>query len=312
MKHRILQNGRLTPEFEKQLAEEFDLHFLWKETDPAGFLARHGQEFVGLLTSGGVGADAALIEALPNLKVIASRGVGYEKIDVDRAKLKGVAVSNTPGVLTDCVADLAMGALIAVSRRLCAAGRFVRQGQWIKGKFPLSTRVSGKKLGIVGMGRIGRAIGERAGGFSMEVRYHSRTEKPELEYGFEPSLAGLARWADFLMVCAPGGPETRHLVSAEVLGAIGPSGYLINVARGSLVDEAALVKALVSGQLAGAALDVFENEPHVPVELMGLENVLLLPHIASSTVETFAAMEGLVLDNLRSFFRQGHLISPVQ
>jgi len=310
-KIRLLQNGRLTEEFEIQLAGEFDLSFLWQVPDPEAFLARHGGEFVGLVTSGGPGADAVLIDALPALKVIASRGVGYDKIDIDMAKTRGIAVSNTPGVLTDCVADLAVGALIAVIRRVCEADRFVRDGGWLQTRFPLTTRVNGKKLGIVGMGRIGKAVARRAQGFNMEIRYHSRTRIPESPFGFEPDLTDLAHWADFMVLCVPGGPETHHLVSSEIIGALGPSGTLVNVARGSIVDETALVAALLSGQLAAAALDVYEDEPNVPSELMELPNVVLLPHIASNTTETFEDMENLVLENLKSFFDTGHLLTPV-
>ncbi len=213
--------------------------------------------------------------------------------------------------MTDCVADLAFGALLAVARGLCAADRFVRRGAWEHGRFPLMTRVSGKKLGIVGMGRIGRAVARRAAGFDMEIRYHSRTAIPELPFGFATSLPELARWADFLVVCAPGGAATRHLISAEIITALGPAGFLINIARGSLVDEPALVRALANGQIAGAALDVYENEPHVPEALWTLENVVLLPHIGSGTRETRLVMEDLVLENLRSFFSSGRLLTPV-
>jgi lactate dehydrogenase-like 2-hydroxyacid dehydrogenase len=311
MKKRVLQHGRLTPGFEAQLAAEFDLCPLWQQANPADYLAIHGKEFVGLVTSGVVGADAAMLDAMPALQVIANRGVGCDKIDLDAARRRGIVVSNTPGVLTDCVADLAIGALIAVARKLCVADRFVRQGEWLNRVFPLTTKVSGKKLGIVGMGRIGRAIAQRADGFAMEIRYHSRTELSDLPWSYEPLLPALARWADFLVVSAPGGPQTRHLISAEVIAALGPSSFLINVSRGSLVDESALTEALVAGQIAGAALDVFKKEPKVPERLLALENVVLLPHIASGTIETFAAMENLVLENLRSFFSCGRLLTPV-
>jgi lactate dehydrogenase-like 2-hydroxyacid dehydrogenase len=173
------------------------------------------------------------------------------------------------------------------------------------------TRVSGKKLGVVGMGRIGRAVARRARGFSMEVRYHSRRALPELSHEYEGNLAGLARWADFLVVCTPGGRETRRLVSADILQALGSTGYLINIGRGTIVDESKLVEALSTKTIAGAALDVFENEPRVPQELMSMENVVLLPHIASNTRETFEAMENLVIENLHSFFNSGRVLTPV-
>jgi len=214
-------------------------------------------------------------------------------------------------VLTDCVADLAFGALVAVARRLAAADRFVRRGEWQKGGYPLTTRVSGKRLGIVGFGRIGQAVARRAGGFAMEVRYHSRRPLPDAAAGYVGALPDLAAWADFLAVCVPGGEATRHLISASVLAALGPEGYLVNVARGSVVDEEALVRALEQGKIAGAALDVFQCEPRVPAALIGMDNVVLLPHIASSTRETFAAMEELLLGNLSSFFATGKLLTPV-
>jgi lactate dehydrogenase-like 2-hydroxyacid dehydrogenase len=293
------------------LAGEFDLHALWAEANPKEYLANHGTEFIGLVTSGGVGADKALIAALPSLQVIASRGVGYDKIDLDAARTHGVVVSNTPDVLTDCVADLALGAMISISRKICLADRFVRHGQWLNGKFPLTTRFSGKKLGVVGLGRIGKAIAKRAEGFAMHIRYHARKRVDGSEYDYENSLVRLTEWADFLVICTPGGDQTRHLISKDVLGALGENGFLVNISRGSVVDEEALVSALQNHAIAGAALDVFAKEPQVPAALFDLDNVLLLPHIASSTRETFAAMEGLVLENLRSFFKDGRLLTPV-
>ncbi len=311
LKPAILQNARLSAECEAALAGEFVVHPLWKETDAARFLTKRGGEFVGVVTTAPVGARASLIDALPNLRVIASRGVGYETIDLARARARGVQVSYTPGVLTDCVADLAFGALIANARNLCAADRFVRRGDWRRGRFPLATRVSGKRLGIVGLGAIGRTIARRASGFDMEVRYHNRKSVPDAPYRYEPSLLELARWADFLVIACSGGPQTHHLISAEVIAALGRDAYLVNVSRGTVVDERALVDALVHEHVAGAALDVYEKEPNVPEELLALDNVVLLPHISSSSRETFAAMEALVLANLRSFFTNGKLVTPI-
>lgn len=311
MRTRVLQVGHFTPPMEAALAAEFDVHPLWNESDAAAFLARSGHEFQALTTTGLVGADATLINALPALKLIASRGVGCDKIDLDTARRRGVAVSNTPGVLTDCVADTAFAMVLCAGRNLCTADRFVRRGAWVQGRFPMGTRVSGKRLAIVGLGRIGQAVARRAAGFDMEVRYYGTRRNPDVSYVYEESLLELARWADFLVITAAGGPGTYHLVSAEVIAALGPDGFLVNAARGSIVDEAALVDALLNRRIAGAALDVFENEPHVPPALLGLDNVVLLPHMASSTTETFKAMEDLVLDNLRSFFREGRLLTPV-
>jgi len=311
MKPRILQNGRFTPQGEKKLAADFDLVGLWQQPDPADFLKHRGGEFVGLVTTGPAGASASLIDSLPALRVIATRGVGFDKIDVEAAQNRGIHISNTPDVLTDCVADLAIGALIAVVRGLCSADRFVRRGDWEEQRFPLTTRVSGKKMGIVGMGRIGRAVAMRARCFSMEVRYHSRQVVPGLDCQYESAVLDLARWSDFLVVCVPGGPNTVKLISREVLAALGSNGYLINIARGSVVDERELIEALSARAIGGAALDVFEKEPHVPNELRHLDNVVLLPHIASSTVETFEEMESLVIRNLHSYFETGRLLTPI-
>jgi lactate dehydrogenase-like 2-hydroxyacid dehydrogenase len=299
------------PRLEALLADEYDVRPLPREEDRAGFLAGHGATFDGVVTSAPVGASAALIEALPSLRVIASFGVGFDTIDLDAARRRGVAVSTTPDVLTDCVADLAIGALVAASRGIPAADRFVRRGDWLRERYPLATRVSGKRLGIVGLGRIGQAVARRAAGFDLEIRYHGRAAQAGVVHRFEASLVALARWADFLVLTCAGGPETRRLVSAEVLDALGAKGFLVNVARGSVVDEAALVGALVERRIAGAALDVFEDEPRVPEALLGLDHVVLLPHVGSGTHETREAMAQLVLANLRRFFADGTLVTPL-
>ena len=311
MKPRILQKSAYMPSLEKALAAEFDVHQLWKEADQTAYLAAHGAEFIGLATSARWGADAALIQALPSLKVISSFGVGIDTIDVAAAAQRGIMVGNTPDVLNDCVADTAFGLLIDVSRGMSASDRFVRRGDWQRGAFALQTRVSGKRLGILGLGRIGRAIAKRASGFDMDIRYHNRRRVNDVGFTYEPSLEELARWADFLVVASAGGPDTRYLVSAKVLAALGPDGFLVNIARGSVIDEAALVDALVNNKIGGAGLDVFENEPQVPEALMTLTNVVLLPHIGSGTHETRHAMAVLTMANLRSFFAEGRLLTPV-
>ena len=311
MKPRVLQHGPLMASLEAALAEHFDLQPLRMQDDRRALLAARGGEFTALATSARFGADRALIEALPSLRVIANFGVGVDTIDLAAARERGVAVSNTPDVLTDCVADLAFGLLIDVARRLSAADRFVRRGDWLRGQFPLATRVWGKRLGIVGLGRIGTAIARRAGGFDMAVRYHSRRIVENCPYEYEASPPALAGWADFLVVACAGGPATRHLVSREVIDALGPAGYLVNVSRGSVVDEPALVEALQAGRIAGAALDVFEDEPNVPPALTRLDNVVLLPHVASATSETRQAMADCVVANLRSWFDSRRLLTPV-
>ncbi len=221
-------------------------------------------------------------------------------------------LSTTPDVLNDCVADLAMGLMIDSARRLSEADRFVRSGAWSSTTgFPLARRVSGKRLGIVGLGRIGEAVALRASGFSMPVRYHNRRPVVGSRYQHEPDLLTLARWADFLVLTCPGGQATYHLIDAKVLEALGPDGFLINVARGSVVDEAALIAALQQKVIGGAGLDVFEREPQVPAALRELDNVVLLPHVGSASVETRQQMADLVLDNLRAFIATGKLLTPL-
>ena len=309
MKPRVLQYGRMMPALEKQLTETFDMHRLADEADPKAWLAAHGHEVVGLATHGF--ADAALMDACPKLRVISSFGVGVDKIDVAAAMQRGIQVGNTPDVLNDCVADLAMGLVLDVSRGMGASERYLRRGEWPKGAYKLMRRVSGKRMGIVGLGRIGKTIAKRAAGFDMELRYHNRREVPDAGMPYEASLHALARWADYLVVIVPGGDATHHLINAEVLDALGPEGFLINVARGTVVDEPALVRALASGRIAGAGLDVFDKEPHVPAELMAMEQVVLLPHVASATLETRAAIAQRVFDNLQAFFSNGQVLSPV-
>ncbi|WP_028997414.1 2-hydroxyacid dehydrogenase [Azohydromonas australica] len=306
-KPRVLQIGRLTPWLEQQLAADFDLTLLAQQPDARAYLAEHGAGFVAAVTSAAVGIDAALIESLPKLQVISSFGVGLDKIDLQAAARRGIPVGYTPEVLNDCVADTAFTLLLDVARRATEADRFVRQGGWLKDKFPLATRVSGKRLGIVGLGRIGRTIARRASGFDMEIRYHNRRPAEGVSFGYEPSLVELARWSDFLVIAAAGGAESRNLVSAEVLDALGPQGFLVNIARGTVVDEAVLVQYLQEKRIAGAGLDVYVDEPRVPEALLQLDNAVLLPHVASATHETRQAMSELVLENLRAFFGEGRL-----
>ncbi|MES2413573.1 MAG: 2-hydroxyacid dehydrogenase [Pseudomonadota bacterium] len=311
-KNRVLQVGPITPPLDAKLPGLVDIHPLWKEKDPQAFLAAHGQDFEGIVLHVRDACPAALINALPNLRVISNFGVGYDKIDVAAAHARGVQVANTPKVLDNCVADLAIGLLIDVARGLSATDRFVRRGEWAAGKQrPLMTRVSGKKIGILGFGGIGQAIARRAAGFDTEVRYNSRKPVKGHEAGHVPDLKELAAWSDFLVVACPGGPATKHLVSADVLNALGKDGILVNIARGSVVDEAELIAALQQGRIAGAGLDVFENEPKVPEALMAMENVVLMSHIAGFTRETRLDMEQLVCDNLVAYFNTGKVLTPV-
>ena len=309
MRTRLINVGRLPPALEARLAQAYDLSTLADQADPAAYLAAHGGEFEALVTSAATGVDAALLAALPRLRVISNFGVGLDKVDVAAAHARGIAVGYTPDVLNDCVADIAFGLMLDAARGMSAADRFVRRGDWLQGPFPLARKVSGARLGLVGLGRIGRTIAQRSSGFEMAVRYHARRPVDGVAWVHEPSLLELARWADFLVVITAGGPATRHLVNAEVLDALGPDGFLINVARGSVIDEAALVQALADRRIAGAGLDVFADEPRVPAALMALDNVVLLPHIASATRETRQAMADRVFDNLQSFFAEGRLVS---
>ena len=302
----LLQALPLLPWLERQLAERYTVQRLPAPgPEREAFLREHGAGFEGLVTSAAHGASAALINALPRLRVISSFGVGLDQLDLAAAAQRGIPVGYTPDVLNDCVADLAFGLLLAVGRRIPEGDRFVRASRWSAQPptpFPLGRRVSGAKLGIVGLGRIGRTIAQRASGFDMEVRYHSRRPVEGVAWQHEPQLQELARWSDFLVVITAGGPETRHLVDEAVLEALGPKGFLVNVARGTVIDEKALVRALQEKRIGGAALDVFEREPHVPPELFTLDNVVLVPHIASATVQTREAMAQRVVDNLDAFF----------
>jgi lactate dehydrogenase-like 2-hydroxyacid dehydrogenase len=262
------------------------------------------------VTSGGAGIDRATIDRLPRLELIACFGVGVDAIDLVAARERGIAVTNTPDVLTGDVADLALGLLLATARRIVAGDRYVRSGAWSRGPMALASRVHGKRLGIVGMGRIGQAIAIRASAFGLQIAYHGPRAKP-LPYRFEPDLVALARGVDFLVAACPGGAATRGLVSRAVIEALGAEGLLINIARGSVVDQDALVTALVDGRLGGAGLDVFADEPNVPPALLGLDNVVLQPHQASATAETRAAMGKLVIDNLAAFFAGRPLLTAV-
>ena len=308
----ILQIGSLLPALENWLRERYTLRLLDEAPDPAAFLAEQGALFQGVATSALSGISAEQIAAMPNLQVISCFGVGIDKIAMDAARARGIAVGYTPDILNDCVADTAMALLLDVARATPEADRYVRSGEWARrgaNTFRLGRKVSGARLGIVGLGRIGRTIARRAEGFEMDIRYHARNPVAGVSWQYEPSLQTLARWADFLMVITAGGPGTRHLINAAVLDALGPRSFLINVSRGSVVDEAALVRALAEKKIAGAGLDVFENEPQVPAELLSMDTVVLLPHIASATEETRLAMGQRVIDNLDLFFAEKRLIT---
>lgn len=306
----VLRVPPLSPQLHDAVGEQYDALDLPAEERPA-FLAEHGAEVVAIVCTNGGQVDAGVINALPNLRVIANHGVGYDNIDVPAALARGIAVSNTPGVLDDAVADTALALLLAVRRRVVVADLFVRAGEWQRGEFPLTTEVSRSRVGILGLGRIGRAIATRLEAFGCTVSYHSRHEVPGVPYAYAASAAELAASVDNLVAVVPGGASTAALVDREVLDALGPTGVLVNVARGSVVDQDALVAALVEGRLGGAGLDVFAAEPEVPAALADLDNVVLLPHVGSATHETRAAMRALTLDNLASWLDTGTLLTPI-
>lgn len=263
------------------------------------WLRSHGAEVCAVVTNGKIGCSGALIDALPRLRIIAIHGVGFDTVDLERARARGIAVTNTPGVLTDDVADLAVGLVIALLRGIPRADRHIRDGDWSSAEFPLATRVSGKKFGIVGLGRIGSAIASRLSAFG-EILYTGRSAKP-VPWTFHDSVLSLAQASDVLIVASAANEDTRSLIDAKVLGALGEGGFLVNIARGSIVDEAALVEALKSGRLAGAALDVFADEPNVPADVRASDRVVLTPHVGSATVEARKAMAQSVLASLDAF-----------
>jgi lactate dehydrogenase-like 2-hydroxyacid dehydrogenase len=309
---RVLQVGPLKPSLAETLRTSYDAQVLPDGPERPTFLAEHGDTIAAVVTSGRTGVDAGLMSALPNLGAVVNFGVGYDTTDIEAAATRNVVVSNTPDVLSDCVADTAVGLLIDAMRQFSAADRYVRAGRWVAdGNYPLTHKVSGSRVGIIGLGRIGQAIATRLVGFGCLISYHNRREVADSPYTYVESAVELARQVDVLIVAAAGGSGTRHLVDRDVLDAIGPDGYLVNIARGSVVDEDALVEALTEGKLAGAGLDVFTDEPKVPEALLSMDNVVLLPHVGSGTIETRAAMEALTLANLDKFLESGELVTPV-
>ncbi len=285
-------------------------HDYFHAADKEVLLAQVGAEIRGIVLSGGTVVPVALLEQLPNLEILSVFGVGYDGVPVDWCKAHGIRVTNTPDVLTEDVADTASALVLMTSRKLIAASRFLHAGAWTKGPFPLAHALHGKLAGIVGLGRIGKAIANRLAAHGMRIAYHGRT-KQDVAWEYVDSLIALAQAADFMIVATPGGAATKHLIHAEVLAALGTKGTLINIARGSVVDEAALITALQNGTIRGAGLDVFENEPHVPEALMQCENAVLMPHLSSGTHETRAAMARLVVENLAAHFSGAALLTPV-
>ena len=310
MKPEIVMVGPMMPHVMAALDQDFRVHRLWEAPDPGALLAGAAAAR-GIATTGDRGADAALMDALPKLEIVACYGVGVDAIDLAHAADRRVIVTNTPDVLTDDVANLAVGLMLDVTRGISAADRFMRRGDWLKGPMPLSQSLVGWRVGILGLGRIGLAIARRAEALGCWICYHGRRRREELSYSYYEDLTAMARDCRLLVISCPGGEATRRLVGAEVLEALGPEGVQVNIARGTVVDEPALVRALEQGRLGGAGLDVFEDEPRVPEALLAMENVVLQPHLGSATAETRRAMGNLVVENLRAHFNGEPAPTPV-
>lgn len=306
----ILMMGALPPWDMEPLDAAYRLHRYWEAADKQALLAQCGA-VRALVTRGDLGADAAVIGALPALELIACFGVGVDAIDLAAARARGIAVTNTPDVLTGDVADLAIALALAVMREIPRGDAHVRGGAWAQGPLPPARRFYGCKLGILGLGRIGLATADRARGFGCAIGYHNRTPKPGLPYQAFETVEALAAWSDVLIVTLAGGAGTQAIVSRAAITALGPRGYLVNVSRGSTVDEGALIDALQSGAIAGAGLDVFFNEPGIDPRFAALPNTVLMPHAGSATAETRRAMGHLVRDNLAAHFAAKPLLTPV-
>jgi lactate dehydrogenase-like 2-hydroxyacid dehydrogenase len=313
MKIDVLSIGAFPEATNAELANRFAVTHHFRPPEPDALSAELKTRIRAIATEANRGAGRALIAALPKLEVISIFGVGTDSVDLAAAHERNVPVTNTPGVLTDEVADLAIGLMLASARQILFADRYVRDGSWArKGPIPLGRGVGGKTIGIIGLGGIGRAIADRAAAFRMRVVYSGPRRKPDAPYEYVADIVELARRSDYLMVACKGGPETRHLVSSAVLDALGPNGTLVNVARGSVVDESALIKALTEGRLGHAALDVFESEPDPSPELLKLSNVIVQPHHGSATIETRVAIGRLMIDNLIAHFAGRPLLTPVR
>ncbi|MDR6125863.1 lactate dehydrogenase-like 2-hydroxyacid dehydrogenase [Sphingomonas sp. SORGH_AS802] len=308
----VLMPAPMAPDVIEAIERDFTLHRLWEQPDPDRYLAAVAPRIRGMAVGGAAGRiDGRWFDRLPALEIVAHFGVGYETIDADAAAARRIVVTNTPGVLDEEVADLTIGLMLATLRRLPQADRFVRAGEWRRGPFPLSPSLRGRRVGILGLGAIGKAVARRLDGFDVAIAYHGRSRQPEVAYAYHDSPAALAAASDALIAIVPGGAGTRHLVDARVLDALGPDGVFINVARGSVVDQDALVAALAERRILAAGLDVYADEPNVPEALVAMEQVVLLPHLGSASERTRAAMGKLVVDNLASWFTTGRALTPV-
>ncbi len=313
MTRKILALGSLLPAEMSELEQHVEIVRLWKEPDPEAAIRENSREIRAILsTFNTMRVSRSLIEALPNLEIIVQYGAGYDNIDIEAASDYQVPVTNTPDVVTDDTADIALALILGLSRRVVEGDMFVRVGKWSGGsQFPLGSSLRGKTAGIVGLGRIGKAIASRAEAFGINIIYHGPNEKKDQPYPYFSSLIEMAHESDFLVAACPGGAETEGLIGYEVLEALGPRGYLVNIARGGVVNQADLLMALSNRAIAGAGLDVYENEPNVPEALFSMDNVILLPHIGGATTETRTRMGRLVIANLLAHFEGKQLLTPV-
>ncbi|MEC5344119.1 2-hydroxyacid dehydrogenase [Brenneria populi] len=309
MKHKILKQASLPAQLDEELNALYDV-YEYAALTPSGF-SQLAEEFRVVITNGEAVVTREFINTLPNLALIAVFGVGYDGVDVAAAKARGIAVTHTPGVLTDDVADLALGLLLATSRQIVDAQTFIQQGGWKRQSYMWTRKVSGSTLGIIGLGRIGRAVAQRALGFNLTIAYTDRQAAHDVDFAFYPTVEALAAASDYLVVCTPGGSDTQCLVNGDVLRALGADGMLINISRGSVVDEQALIEALEQGTIAGAGLDVFAHEPNVPAGLLGKPNVVVTPHMASATWSTRGEMSRLVMENVNAWFAGQALVTPI-
>jgi lactate dehydrogenase-like 2-hydroxyacid dehydrogenase len=308
----VLLYGGMTAELRGGLNEAFRVVEWSAHAEKEALFASHGAAIRGVATSGVDGLPPAIMDRLPALEIVSCYGVGYDGIDARAAAARNVMVTHTPGVLNDEVANTALALLLATTRRVVAYDRYVREGRWAgQGSPPLTRGLAGKKVGIVGFGRIGQVIADKLAIFHVETMYHARNKVEGRAERHCPDLVAMARECDILIAILPGGAGTRRIIGKEVLEALGPQGTFINVARGSVCDEAELIAALRDGRLGAAGLDVFENEPKVPSEFFAMDNVVLLPHVGSATVETRKAMADLTIDNLKQWFAAGKAITPV-
>jgi hydroxypyruvate reductase len=306
----ILVTAPLPPFLYEPLKADYRCHDYYAASHKPGLLAAEGARIRGLVQGGGTVQPTSLLDALPRLEIISVFGVGYDGVPVAYCKARGIKVTNTPDVLTDDVADVALGLILMTGRGFVRLNRFAEAREWEKRGPPLTTKLSGQRVGILGLGRIGKAIALRVRALGMEVAYTGRNRQ-DVPYRFVPDLAALAAESDFLVVASPGGEATRNIVDAKVLAALGKKGTLVNIARGSIVDEDALVAALQAGTIKGAGLDVFADEPHIPAALFGMENVVLLPHVGSATNETRKAMGDLCKANLDAWFAHGKVLTLI-